>query len=89
MEAAGLMNDLPCLVIRGISDYCDSHENDDWHKYAALTAAAYARKLMLVLKPHLLTATPLWAERVLEELRPGKEFCLSQVDQICRSLTTY
>ncbi|KAJ9642937.1 hypothetical protein H2199_004459 [Coniosporium tulheliwenetii] len=31
MEAAGLMNNFPCLVIRGISDYADSHKNDDWH----------------------------------------------------------
>jgi nucleoside phosphorylase len=29
MEAAGLMNSsFPCLVIRGISDYADSHKND-------------------------------------------------------------
>jgi nucleoside phosphorylase len=27
MEAAGLMDQLPCLVIRGISDYCDSHKH--------------------------------------------------------------
>jgi nucleoside phosphorylase len=27
MEAAGLMNQLPCLVIRGICDYSDSHKN--------------------------------------------------------------
>ncbi|KAB8078795.1 nucleoside phosphorylase domain-containing protein [Aspergillus leporis] len=26
MEAAGLMNQLPCLVIRGICDYCDTHK---------------------------------------------------------------
>ncbi|PLB53416.1 purine and uridine phosphorylase [Aspergillus steynii IBT 23096] len=51
MEAAGLMNDLKCLAIRGICDYCDSHKNDDWHNYAALTAAAYARELLLLLKP--------------------------------------
>jgi nucleoside phosphorylase len=51
MEAAGLMNDLPCLVVRGICDYCDSHKNDDWHSYAALTAAAYARELLHVLRP--------------------------------------
>ena len=25
MEAAGLMNGFPCIVIRGICDYCDSH----------------------------------------------------------------
>ncbi|KAM3088544.1 hypothetical protein ACMFMG_000180 [Clarireedia jacksonii] len=28
IEAAGVMNDFPCLVIRGISDYTDSHKND-------------------------------------------------------------
>ena len=27
MEAAGLMNSFPCLVIRGICDYADSHKN--------------------------------------------------------------
>lgn len=46
MEAAGLMDQLPCLVIRGICDYCDSHKNKDWQGYAALTAAAYARNLL-------------------------------------------
>lgn len=45
MEAAGAMNDFPCLVIRGISDYSDSHKNDKWHGYAAAVAAAYAREL--------------------------------------------
>ncbi|KAI5247576.1 Pfs, NACHT and ankyrin domain protein [Aureobasidium subglaciale] len=45
MEAAGTMNDFPCLVVRGISDYCDSHKNDKWHGYAAAVAAAYAREL--------------------------------------------
>lgn len=47
MEAAGLMNEFPCLVIRGISDYADSHKNDGWHRYAATTAAAYAKELLL------------------------------------------
>lgn len=45
MEAAGTFNDFPCLVIRGISDYSDSHKNDKWHGYAAAVAAAYAREL--------------------------------------------
>ncbi|KAJ6783353.1 hypothetical protein PWT90_04352 [Aphanocladium album] len=45
MEAAGTINDFPCMVIRGISDYCDSHKNDIWHGYAAAVAAAYAREL--------------------------------------------
>ncbi|KAK0762687.1 hypothetical protein N5P37_005505 [Trichoderma harzianum] len=46
MEAAGLMNHFPCLVIRGICDYSDSHKNDKWQGYAAMTAAAYARALL-------------------------------------------
>jgi nucleoside phosphorylase len=44
MEAAGALVDFPCIVIRGISDYCDSHKNDVWQGYAA-AAAAYARQL--------------------------------------------
>jgi nucleoside phosphorylase len=47
-EAAGLMNDFPCLVIRGICDYSDSHKNDQWQKYAAAVAAAYAKELLQV-----------------------------------------
>lgn len=45
-EAAGLMNDFPCLVIRGICDYCDTHKNKRWQRYAAATAAAYAKELL-------------------------------------------
>jgi nucleoside phosphorylase len=48
MEAAGLMNQLPCLVIRGICDYSDSHKNKHWQGHAALTAAAYAIILLSV-----------------------------------------
>ncbi|OQE31002.1 hypothetical protein PENFLA_c002G04777 [Penicillium flavigenum] len=48
MEAAGLMDELPTLVIRGICDYCDSHKQKEWQGYAALTAAAYAKWLLSV-----------------------------------------
>ncbi|WAO90276.1 NACHT domain-containing protein [Fusarium falciforme] len=46
MEAAGLMNIFPCLVIRGICDYSDSHKNKSWQGYAAMVAAAYAKDLL-------------------------------------------
>lgn len=46
MEAAGLMNTFPCLVIRGICDYSDSHKNKEWQGYAAMVAAAYAKDLI-------------------------------------------
>lgn len=46
MEAAGLMNHFPCLVIRSICDYSDSHKNKEWQGYAAMVAAAYAKDLL-------------------------------------------
>jgi nucleoside phosphorylase len=46
MEAAGLMNNFPCLVVRGISDYADSHKNDKWQAFAARTAAACAKEVL-------------------------------------------
>ncbi|KAJ5706518.1 hypothetical protein N7536_002207 [Penicillium majusculum] len=46
MEAAGLMNTFPCLVIRGICDYSDSHKNKEWQGHAAMVAAAYTKDLL-------------------------------------------
>lgn len=51
MEAAGLMNQFPCLVIRGICDYSDSHKNKEWQGYAAMAAAAYTRDLLYRIPP--------------------------------------
>jgi nucleoside phosphorylase len=49
MEAAGLMDSFPCLVIRGICDYADSHKNKWWQPYAAAVAAAYMKELLMVI----------------------------------------
>ncbi|KAF5698322.1 ankyrin protein 3 [Fusarium globosum] len=46
MEAAGLMDIMPCLPIRGICDYSDSHKSKGWQRYAAATAAAYAYEFL-------------------------------------------
>ncbi|RBR20099.1 uncharacterized protein FIESC28_05378 [Fusarium coffeatum] len=51
MEAAGIMDDFPCLVIRGISDYADSYKRWDWQPYASAVAAAYGKKLLLTISP--------------------------------------
>ena len=40
------MDNFPCLVIRGICDYSDTHKNKEWQGYAAATAAAYAKELL-------------------------------------------
>lgn len=46
MEAAGIVDTFPCLVIRGICDYADSHKNDRWQRYASATAAAYTKEFL-------------------------------------------
>jgi hypothetical protein len=70
-EAAGLMDVFPCLVIRGICYYADSHRNKGWQEYAAATAAAYAREILLSM-----------AERVVEELNdPATSSVKPQKDQ--------
>lgn len=51
MEAAGLMNSFPCLVVRGVCDYADSHKNKKWQPYAAGAAAAYAKAVLSVIPP--------------------------------------
>ncbi|KAH7231071.1 nucleoside phosphorylase domain-containing protein, partial [Fusarium tricinctum] len=44
--AAGLINNFPYLLIRGITDYADTHSNSKWRGYAGAAACAYARHLM-------------------------------------------
>jgi nucleoside phosphorylase len=51
MEAAGLMNNFPCIVIRGICDYADSHKNRDWQRHAAAMAAGFAKELLQYVSP--------------------------------------
>jgi hypothetical protein len=63
MEAAGLMNHFPCLVIRGICDYSDTHKNLEWQGYAAMAAAAYAKDLLQKVAPNKVEA-----ERKLVEI---------------------
>jgi nucleoside phosphorylase len=56
------MDSFPCLVIRGICDYADSHKNKVWQPYAAATAAAYAKELLLVVPGQGITALSLIKE---------------------------
>ena len=66
MEAAGLMNSFPCLVIRGISDYADSHKNYMWQRYAAATSAAYTKELLKYVSPRDVDRS-LKAQEILED----------------------
>ncbi|KAH7061790.1 ankyrin repeat domain-containing protein [Paraphoma chrysanthemicola] len=72
MEAAGLMNSYPCLVIRGVCDYADSHKNKRWQAYAAGTAAAYAKELLSVIP----AAEVMKARRVEDAINNTSKRCL-------------
>lgn len=72
MEAAGLMNDFPCLVVRGICDYADSHKNKRWQEYAAATAAAYGKTILQTVPGHRVIETA----TVLEKTAPIGEWSL-------------
>ncbi|KAF2224155.1 nucleoside phosphorylase domain-containing protein, partial [Elsinoe ampelina] len=76
--AAGLMNHWPCLVIRGISSYADSHRSDAWEGYAALSAAAYASSLLRRLAFNHVAAEP--------TLHAALETLQAQGDHIKQSL---
>ncbi|RMZ39355.1 serine/threonine-protein kinase ripk4 [Aspergillus flavus] len=65
-EAAGLMDRFPCIAIRGISDYADTHKCKKWQPYAAVAAAAYAKDLLAVIQPHDI-ARDTAAAQVLEQ----------------------
>ncbi|KAJ4123834.1 hypothetical protein NW765_006878 [Fusarium oxysporum] len=49
-EAVGLY-DFPCLILHGIYDYADSNMSNLWQEYAAATAAAFAKELLLFVAP--------------------------------------
>ncbi|KAF5597253.1 hypothetical protein FPCIR_3680 [Fusarium pseudocircinatum] len=52
MEADAVCEVFPCIVIKGVSDYADSHKNDAYQDYASATAAS-ATMVMLVIPERL------------------------------------
>ncbi|CCF37257.1 pfs domain-containing protein [Colletotrichum higginsianum] len=46
MEAAGAWDEVPCVVVKGVCDYADSHKNKKWQTFAAATAASTMKALL-------------------------------------------
>ncbi|KAL7786377.1 hypothetical protein V8C37DRAFT_412488 [Trichoderma ceciliae] len=42
-EAAGVWDELPCIIVKGICNYADGHGNKHWQDFAAATAASTFR----------------------------------------------
>ncbi|KAL5869725.1 hypothetical protein ACKVWH_010505 [Pyricularia oryzae] len=68
MEAAGVDTSAPCLVIRGISDYSDTHKNDLWKPYAAGQAAVFARTLLGTIQPNDIRSAAIYRNSGLARL---------------------
>lgn len=47
MEGAGVWRHGPCIVIKGVCDYADSHKRKGWQRYAATTAAACMKAFLM------------------------------------------
>ncbi|EEA27372.1 kinesin light chain, putative [Talaromyces marneffei ATCC 18224] len=46
MEGAGAWDNVPCIIIKGVCDYADSHKNKAWQAYAAATGASAAKTFL-------------------------------------------
>ncbi|GKU04332.1 transcription factor [Fusarium langsethiae] len=46
MEGAGVWDEVPCIIVKGICNYADSHKNKAWQDFAAATAAAVAKAIL-------------------------------------------
>ncbi|KAJ4860159.1 WD domain, g-beta repeat domain-containing protein [Trichoderma breve] len=45
-EAAGVWDELPCIIVKGVSNYADGHGSKHWQDFAAATAACVAKALV-------------------------------------------
>ncbi|CAH0045468.1 unnamed protein product [Clonostachys solani] len=63
----GMPSRFPCLAIRGICDYSDSHRNKEWRGYAAMAAAAFTKGLL-----HQIAPNEIEGETTVLELDPFK-----------------
>jgi hypothetical protein len=64
IEGAGIWDEVPCVIAKGISHYADSHENKAWQPFGAATAAAVAKAM---LGRYTLTDNPNRAARITGE----------------------
>lgn len=46
MEGAGVWDEVPSIVVKGVCDYADCHKNKRWQNFAAATAASTAKAIL-------------------------------------------
>jgi tetratricopeptide (TPR) repeat protein len=69
MEGAGIWEEVPCLVVKGVCDYSDCHKNKKWQNFAAATAASAAKAIL-----ERYVQTDKTRERLIEEAPPQRHW---------------
>lgn len=46
MEGAGVWQELPCIIVKGVSDFADCEKTKEWQDYAAAMAAATSKAIL-------------------------------------------
>lgn len=46
MEGAGVWDEIPCIVVKGVCDYADGHKIKKWKNFAAATAALVLKVIL-------------------------------------------
>ncbi|KAH6880521.1 nucleoside phosphorylase domain-containing protein [Thelonectria olida] len=52
MEGAGVWDEIPCIIVKGVCDYADCHKTKAWQNYAAATAASAAKAILKAYTPN-------------------------------------
>ncbi|KAL7964914.1 hypothetical protein HDV63DRAFT_234690 [Trichoderma sp. SZMC 28014] len=51
MEGAGIMEEIPCVVVKGVCDYADCHKSKKWQDFAAATASSALQAILEYMPP--------------------------------------
>ncbi|KAF5524355.1 hypothetical protein CGCA056_v004492 [Colletotrichum aenigma] len=46
MEGAGVWDEIPCIIVKSVCDYADSHKNKNWQGFAAVAAASATKAVL-------------------------------------------
>ncbi|KAL6692963.1 hypothetical protein J3F84DRAFT_381203 [Trichoderma pleuroticola] len=46
MEGAGIWDEVPYVIVKGVCGYADSHKNKVWQPFAAATAASVMKAML-------------------------------------------
>ncbi|KAF4942093.1 hypothetical protein CGCF245_v000984 [Colletotrichum fructicola] len=46
MEGAGVWDEIPCIIVKSVCDYADSHKNKKWQGFAAMAAASATKAVL-------------------------------------------